>query len=704
MTMSCTVTQRSRIGEFGAGLLCLFRSSIRNAALAAFTIAATASAASAETLLMPDRDMLASTSEVVWGITTLPNGTNYSIDFGDASSSTGTVADRSYIAFNHTYPSSGSYTVTLTVGAEVATGTVHVYNGALLTADVLRDVNVSRAIQSGLRYLWYNQGNRTTFDTNIETYWSAGGVSGAFTALAVQAFQNQGFQLPNSNVAPTGIYAKYAVRRGLNYLLKRLTSETVGITTQGVNACAGSLPAGTECSALYMSIYGYSGYENGLAMLAFAGTGALNRTVAEVTTANVTGQTLGQVLQRLVNASIYGQAQSGAARGGWYYNLNQNGADGSVAGWELIGLLDAEAAGMTVPAAVKTQWSNALANALNTDGSFDYQADGNPASPYYPNIAKTGVGIQGMFFAGRPSSDTDLAHAKVWMANDWNNHSLSQYNCGNGTDNKGCGYGMFQTFKGLKLYGVATLPGIGYTPPAGTTSIAADDWYADYVDYLVSTQTSPTSTSNGSWSGMYFSGAYSYDINAGTAIALLILSPTALVLPDPTQFATLGLQQGNPLSTNALTNPVTNPPGTHTVTGITVASNGAPVPSVTVTFKIVSGPNFPQQGSGVTGTNGQVTWTYTDTGGAGQDKIQAFVGALASNQLIKNWVVPVAVCDMNNDGKIDITDIKKIQSLVNTTPSSPNWDARADSDFNGIVNSNDARVCALRCTKPACAQ
>ncbi len=52
-------------------------------ALTILALALVATPAAADTLLMPRRDFLMNTSEVVWGVTTQPNGTNYVIDFGD---------------------------------------------------------------------------------------------------------------------------------------------------------------------------------------------------------------------------------------------------------------------------------------------------------------------------------------------------------------------------------------------------------------------------------------------------------------------------------------------------------------------------------------------------------------------------------------------------------------------------------------------
>lgn len=677
------------------------------ASLAAFLVGVTASSTvSAETLMMPNRDMLAGASEVVWGITTLPNaGSTYTIDFGDGVvTAPANVTDRSYIAINHTYALSGVKTATLTVTnggtTETATVTLNVYNGATLSDFDLRNLNVNRAIQDGLRYLWTSQTNRTTFDTNVETAW--GNYPNPFTALAVQAFQNHGYRLPNSDAVPTGIYPKYAVRRGFNYFLARLTTLTIGVTPAGNDPCV-SVPA-PVCSALSAQTTGDPGYENGIVLLPFAASGALNRTVTEVAAANVNGKTFREILQRMVNASTWGQNDSGTGRGGWYYFFNSTSSDGSTNGWELLGLLDAAAAGATVPAWVKTEWALALAAGLNNDGSYDYQADANRASNSAVNVAKAGVGVQGMFFAGRLDTDPDLALAKTYIGNRWANQGLGQsFICQSFTYNKGCAYGMFNVFKGFKLYGVQTLAGVGRA--AGPGLIQTDDWYADYVDWLVANQSNPTATTGGQWAGgapkidLSFSSQTSND-PAEAAIALLILAPTALVLPDEGRFSTVGLKHGSPLTTGPQTGQATSPAGTHTVTATTEAENGSPIPGVTVTFRVISGPNIGATGTANTGANGQATFTYTDSGGVGTDNIQASVGTIASNVVVMNWVAAVATCDMNGDGKIDRTDIAAITALRNK-PAAVN--PKADANFDGIINVIDARICTGRCTNASCA-
>src|SRR5439155_18551990 len=137
--------------------------------------------------------------------------------------------------------------------------------------------------------------------------------------------------------------------------------------------------------------------------------------------------------------------------------------------------------------------------------------------------------------------------AETYITTNWNSQvGPRDFTCCAGTpsiDNKGCGYSMFNIFKGLKFYGVSTLPGIGR--PAGPGAIPADDWYADYVDNLLTNQHNPTSPTGGSWDQnanptMGWSCCQSNIIGI-TSLAELILSPVAFVLPDPILFSTVGL-------------------------------------------------------------------------------------------------------------------------------------------------------------------
>jgi hypothetical protein len=258
-----------------------------------------------------------------------------------------------------------------------------------------------------------------------------------------------------------------------------------------------------------------------------------------------------------------------------------------------------------------------------------------------------------------------------------------------GFNNKGCAYAMFNVFKGLKLYGISSIP-------------AASDWHGEYEDWLVANQSDPTSTSGGGWFGgvgktaMVFS-CCANDHSANAAIAELILAPTALIPPDPGLFSTVGL---SPLT-------ATNPVGTdHTVTALAQSAAKQPIPGVTISFEIISGPNDGKTGSDITDVDGKATFTYHDDAGVvGTDRIQAFIGKdtsgeLASNVVEKNWVLEVTKCDADADDDVDLDDLTIIRAATRTDASGPE-DPR-DGNSDGRINAADVRYCTLRCTRAAC--
>jgi hypothetical protein len=220
-----------------------------------------------------------------------------------------------------------------------------------------------------------------------------------------------------------------------------------------------------------------------------------------------------------------------------------------------------------------------------------------------------------------------------------------------------------------------------------------DDWYADYVDWLIANQTNATMSGGGNWAPLGFSCCQTTQ-DLSSAIAELILSPVALIQPDPIKFSSVGLRHGNPLVTTPLTNPV----GTsHTVTAIAESDTGTPVPGATINFSVISGPNAGKSGSSVTGANGQTTFTYQDTGGpaGGTDKIQASLGQLQSNILDKIWVsAAVPRCDTNNDQVVNAADLAAIRAALGTAASSPTDPKDGNGDM--VINIADLRYCQLR--------
>jgi hypothetical protein len=187
---------------------------------------------------------------------------------------------------------------------------------------------------------------------------------------------------------------------------------------------------------------------------------------------------------------------------------------------------------------------------------------------------------------------------------------------------------MYNNFKGLKLLGIQTLP--SSTRPAGPGAIPASDWHEEYKDWLVANQNAPTTPLGGTWGTvMVFSSIYS-GANIESAIAELILSPVALVLPDPDIFAAIGLQP--PTQNRAVGQSAT-------VTANAESTGGTPVPGATVNFLVLTGPNAGASGSDVTDANGEATFTYRDTGliVGSTDTIQATIGTLESNIVEVNW-------------------------------------------------------------------
>jgi hypothetical protein len=255
---------------------------------------------------------------------------------------------------------------------------------------------------------------------------------------------------------------------------------------------------------------------------------------------------------------------------------------------------------------------------------------------------------------------------------------------------------MYNVFKGLKLHGITTIAGIGR--PAGPGAIAADDWYADYVDWLIGHQHIPTNTTGGDWAytndanGMAFSCCASPESAPDTAIAELILAPVALIAPDPGLFSTVGLSPAT----------ATNPVGTdHTVTAFAQSATNTPVPGATIGFTVVSGPNAGASGtcnpaSCTTGADGKVSFTYHDTNGAGHDTIQANIGTLKSNIVDKFWIVPTIKCDANGDGVVTTADLIIIRNANGQVASGPT-DPR-DGNSDGVINVLDVRYCQLRLT------
>ena len=89
-----------------------------------------------------------------------------------------------------------------------------------------------------------------------------------------------------------------------------------------------------------------------------------------------------------------------------------------------------------------------------------------------------------------------------------------------------------------------------------------------------------------------------------------------------------------------------NPEGTsETLTALVESMIGAPLQGIAVNFALLSGPNTGVSGTGFSNVNGQVSFTYFDSFGAGVDTAQASsAGTVFSNTVTVTWgeaTVPV---------------------------------------------------------------
>jgi hypothetical protein len=90
------------------------------------------------------------------------------------------------------------------------------------------------------------------------------------------------------------------------------------------------------------------------------------------------------------------------------------------------------------------------------------------------------------------------------------------------------------------------------------------------------------------------------------------------------------------LSPTTATNPVGS---THTVTALVRNNSLNPLPNITVTFRVLSGPNTGVIGTAVTNAVGMANFIYTSNGVAGTDMIQAtFVDPVTGNTIPSNTV------------------------------------------------------------------
>ena len=127
----------------------------------------------------------------------------------------------------------------------------------------------------------------------------------------------------------------------------------------------------------------------------------------------------------------------------------------------------------------------------------------------------------------------------------------------------------------------------------------------------------------------------SYSPNTCTYKSTLAASCTGGSHPGSLYRCDAGGSTTTTLTVSLAPSTATNPVGTsHTVTATVKDQNQNPVSGVSVTFTVLSGgPNAGTKGTATTNSSGQATFTYTGSGGAGTDSIQACIAQSASSGL-----------------------------------------------------------------------
>ena len=132
----------------------------------------------------------------------------------------------------------------------------------------------------------------------------------------------------------------------------------------------------------------------------------------------------------------------------------------------------------------------------------------------------------------------------------------------------------------------------------------------------------------------------------------------------------------------------------HTVTATAKNGDNSPAAGATVTFTVASGPNAGTTGSAVADASGQATFTYTGSGGAGTDQIQAtFVDSTGTTQtsptVQRTWEAPVNRPPVANDDSYTTAEDTALGVLppgVTANDTDPDSNPLTASLVSGVSN------------------
>ena len=394
------------------------------------------------------------------------------------------ISNADNLSVTHTYTAAPGTLFVARLHVTDAAGETSVDDYRVLVKAKTLDVEVNKAIDDGLWWLYLN---KQASGSGYRWLYYSSYVANS-TASAVQSFEINGhLETGDPNEDP---YVD-VVSGGIDYLMSRITSYNINIQTYG--------DPDTNGNGIGLSVNSSRQiYELGAVMDALVASGTPDA-IARTGGSNVVGRRYQDIVQDMCDMYAWGQYDHASVGGGWRYSWNQ-WPDNSAAQWGAIGLVAAERLfDCVVPQWVKDRNNVWLDYSYNGTG-FGYIGRGN-------GWATTPSGMIQLSFDGNETTDSRWQTAENWLAGNWNSFI---------TNNSGRFYYSFYAFtKAMRLA----------LPEEVTHFSNGFDWYGDsnngMARNLVNRQ-----NSNGSWS----SGPYS-STSMATAWSIIILTRTLFEKP-----------------------------------------------------------------------------------------------------------------------------------------------------------------------------
>jgi hypothetical protein len=388
------------------------------------------------------------------------------------------------------------------------------------------------AIDAGLVWLATHQNANGFFDAG-DTYYDS-----AATGAALLAFLEEGYKA-GQDVIIGGTNYGDVIGKGLGYIFSQGQRVTISIEPAG-NPDGDA--DGTGVKFVLGGLNSRDTYVTGLVLPAIAATGTPTATVAS---GPLAGQTYQQVVQDTIDYFAFSQADPGSnAQGGWRYYADYGQADNSTSQWPIVSMFYAERMGVSAPAFVETQLDQWIDFIQEPDGGSDY----DQTSTWGSNMSRTGALLLEMAYSDWDGAEAGVSNltsrgpksyatrgdavdaALAYVNNQWQTYANSTWN-----GNFGHPYAMWAIYKGLEsTIGLDDTTTITNLRAFNSSTMALDagdtwNWWEDYNEYLVDTQ-----SGLGNWSG------YSYwNPFFATAWNINILNATPIETPPVPEPATL---------------------------------------------------------------------------------------------------------------------------------------------------------------------